>query len=423
MAILLIHSSNVSRRSHFIHIRDYAAARGERFLLAMTNPGWEKEFVDGFAEADTSDLAATVRAVDALAAVEPQRIRGVVTFSEHSVPAAAAVAAHLGLPFVDPMTAEVARDKYAMRQAFERAALEQPVFGIANDVEGALAEAQRIGYPLVLKPLIGGGSSHIRRVDGPAQLSEHFERLRDRAWSDLEYDPLHRSLVEKYQGACLLEEFIVGGEVSVESIVVDGHTHVIAIHDKPLPANGPYFEEYFYATPTCLPPAAVAQIHEATAAAHRAVGIDIGGTHTEFRIRPDGRLSVLETAARIGGGPLFQSVLTSTGVDMIHAVLDLSLGETPRLAPKPVLTPAGFCQFFAERAGRVRAVHGADVAASHPHVHELMIYPRAGDAVDVAPFVFQGYGHAFFTADSYQGLADVFAMLQKTIRLELDQGA
>ncbi|WP_409471657.1 ATP-grasp domain-containing protein [Streptomyces sp. HC307] len=420
MAILLIHSGNVSRRSHFIHIRDYAAARGERFLLVMSDPGWETEFVDGFVQADTSDLAATVRAVDGLAAAEPQRIRGVVTFSEHSVPTAAAVAAHLGLPFVDPLTAETARDKYAMRQAFERADLEQPAFGTATDVQGALALAERIGYPVVLKPLIGGGSSHIRRVDGPAELSEHFERLRDRAWSDLEYDPLHRILAQKYSGAFLIEEFIAGGEISVESIVVDGHTHVVAIHDKPLPANGPYFDEYFYATPTCLPPAAVRDIHAATAAAHRAVGIDIGGTHTEFRVRPDGRLSILETAARIGGGPLFQTVLTSTGVNMIHAVIDLALGERPRLTAKSMATPAGFCQFFAERAGKVRAVHGEAVAAAHPHVHELMIYLKVGDAVDVAPFIFQGYGHAFFTADSYEGLADVSAMLQETVRLELE---
>ncbi|GCE00798.1 ATP-grasp domain-containing protein [Embleya hyalina] len=422
MAILLIHSSNVSRRQHFAHIRRYAADRGERFLLAMSDPGWETEFVDAFAHADTSDLAATVRAVAALAEAEPQPIRGVVTFSEHSVPAAAAVAAHLGLPFVDPSTAEIARDKYAMRQAFEGAGLEQPAFGIAATVDAALDRARRIGYPLVLKPFIGGGSSHIRRVDGPTELAEHFEALRDRAWHDLAYDPLHQVLLEKYQGACLLEEFVVGEEISVESVVADGHTHVVAIHDKPLPANGPYFEEYFYATPTCLPPETVARIRHATAAAHRAVGIDIGGTHTEFRIRPDGRLSILETAARIGGGPLFQSVLTSTGVDMIHAVLDLSLGRTPRLTPKAVSTPAGFCQFFAERAGKVRAVHGEAAAAAHPHVRELMIYPEPGDAVDVAPFIFQGYGHAFFTADTYEGLTGVFAMLQKTIRLELDQG-
>jgi biotin carboxylase len=420
MAILLIHSANASRRSHFTHIRDYAAARGERFLLVMSEPGWEADFVDGFAAADSSDISATVRAAEKLAAAERQPVRGVVTFSEHSVPAAAAVAAELGLPFVDQRTAETARDKYAMRRAFEHAGLRQPAFGIATTVDAALSEARRIGYPLVLKPLFGGGSSHIRRVDEPADMVEHFERLRSRAWSDLEYDPLHRRLADKYQEAYLLEQFVAGDEVSVESIVVDGTTHVIAIHDKPVPLDGPYFEEYFYATPTRLPPEVVEQVCAATATAHRAVGIDIGGTHTEFRIGPDGQPSILETAARIGGGPLFQSVLSSTGVDMIHAVLDLALRQTPQLTPKPVPTPAGFCQFFAERAGTVRAIHGEAAAAAHPLVHELMIYPVQGDFVGVPPFVFQGYGHAFFTADTYEGLAEVFAVLQETVRLDLE---
>ena len=136
--------------------------------------------------------------------------------------------------------------------------------------------------------------------------------------------------------------------------MIDGQTEVLAIHDKPLPMNGPYFEEVFYATPSELPGPALARIMELTAAAHKEPGITIGATHTEFRVRPDQDPMILETAARLGGGPIYRSVLLSTGVDMVHAVLDLALGRLPGIRVAEPPAPTGFYLFFADRAARSR---------------------------------------------------------------------
>ncbi|GII77021.1 hypothetical protein Sru01_20030 [Sphaerisporangium rufum] len=420
MSILVLHTQNASRRRHFARVQEYARRHGERLLLIVKNPTWETDFVDRVWPADTSSISDTVDAARRLAAEEEEPIRAVVAFVEHSVPAAAAVAEELGLPFVSPRTAQIARDKYAMRRAFEVAGLPQPGFGLARTLDEAREAAGRIGFPLVMKPLIGGGSMYVRRVNDLDELTEHFEPIRRGSWDGFDYDPLYASAMAEYRGALLLEGYLPGAEISVESMVVDGVTKVVAIHDKPLPMNGPFFEEVYYVTPTSLPAEVVARVHEITARAHEALGITMGATHTEFRVQEGEEPKILETAARLGGGPIYQSLLLSTGIDMVEALCDVAFGRAPDLTPRRPVTPTGFSLFFAEKAGRIKAIHGVGEALADPDVQELLLYREVGDGVNVPPHVWQAHGHAIFTARTQAELGDVFDRLAKTIRFEVE---
>jgi biotin carboxylase len=420
MSILILHTSNASRRKHFARAREYTKRHGERLLLIVKNPTWETEYVDRVVTADTSSIQETVAAAKELVASEEEAVRGVVAFVEHSVPAAAAVAAELGLPFVSEKTAYLARDKYAMRRAFAAESVPQPAFGLARNLDEAEAEAARIGFPLVLKPLIGGGSMYVRRVNDISELVEQFEMIRKGSWDGFDYDPLYESAYQRYQGGLLLEAYLPGAEISVESLVINGRTRVIAIHDKPLPMSGPYFEEVYFATPSQLPEQVVARVSEITAAAHQALDIQIGATHTEFRIQDGHEPMILETAARLGGGPVYSSLLLSTGVDMVEVLLDLSVGREPYVMPKLEPTPTGFYLFFAEKAGKIKDIKGVEDAMADPHVREIDLYRKVGDQVNVPPHVWQAHGHVIFTSDKREEFTDIFDRLVKTIHLEIE---
>ncbi|WP_018685497.1 ATP-grasp domain-containing protein [Actinokineospora enzanensis] len=419
MSVVLLHTTNPSRRPHVTRVRDYCRAHGERLLIVMKDPTWEVDFADRVVSADTTSIEQTLTAVRALAAQEREPVRGVLTFVEQSVPAAAAVAAELGLPCVDERAAYLARDKFAMRSAFAAVGLDQPRFELAASLAQAREVATRVGYPLILKPLIGAGSKYVRRVDGDAELAEHFDAIRRGAWDGFSHDPLYERTAERYDRAILLEEYIPGSEISVESVVRAGRTEVLAVHDKPLPMEGPFFYEVYFSTPSRLPAELVRRIGEATAAANSALGIGIGATHTEFRVTAAGRAVILETAARLGGAAVYQSVLRSTGVDMVTVLLDLATGRDTDLTVRDSPTPTGFYRIYAERAGELARFHGVERYEQDPRVSEIALYHGVGDRILIAPQLSGAHGHVVFSAAGMDDLDEVCAELRREIRVEV----
>src|SRR5579875_3337970 len=90
---------------------------------------------------------------------------GVLSFSESAVITVAAVAEALGLPGVGVETARICRNKLLMRQAHERGGVPIPRFRLVPDLAAALAAAEEFGYPVILKPTLGGASNFVFRLD------------------------------------------------------------------------------------------------------------------------------------------------------------------------------------------------------------------------------------------------------------------
>lgn len=420
MSILILHKKNLSRRRHLARTQRYAQEHGERVLLVMKDPTWEGDYADRVIKADTASIPDTLAAVKEATVDEPEPITAVVTFIDSGVPTAAALANALGLPSISDRTAYLARDKFAMRTAFAQAGdIPQPRFGVAHTLAEAKELAGYVGYPLVLKPFIGSGSMYVRSIADERELTEHFEEIRAGAWDGFEFDPLHADAVHEYAGGLLMEEFVPGAEISVESLIVHGRTHSIAIHDKPLP-TGPTFEEVYACTPTRLPEDVVAALYAVTESVHRAMGITTGASHVEFRLRGDREPVILEAAARMGGGPIYRSVQLSTGVDMVAALLDIASGREPVIEPDPNPNAAGFWNIFPQRPGNLTEVAGLAQAQADPRVDEVDIYKRLGEFLDVPPRTFQSHGHLIFTAPRQQDLDESFHELTELVQLRTD---
>ena len=389
---------------------------GERLVLAMTDPTWEADFADQVVIADIRSIEQTLAAADELAeGGDP--ISAVASFAEAAVPTVATLAVELDLPAISERTAYLARDKFAMRQAFAVAGVPQPGFALASDAWRSPRGGATDRLPRSAEAS-AGHRQHVRpkcgRRGGTRRI---FPLLLQRAWDNFTGDPLYQQARREHDGALLIEEFVPGPEVCVESLVVDDETHVIAIHDKPLP-TGPTFEEVYACTPTRLPDEVAARVAEATKAVHAALHITTAATHVEFRLRGGAEPMVLEAAARMGGGPIYRSVLLSTGVDLVAAALDLASGRRPdpscRHAPRPV----GFWNIFPERPGEFTGVQGLEKVNADSQVDEVAIYRQLGDYLAMPPATIQGHGHLIFTVDTVEQLDDAFERYRKTVRLE-----
>ncbi|HYA08523.1 MAG TPA: hypothetical protein VEG24_02975, partial [Gaiellaceae bacterium] len=133
-------------------------------ILRAKELGLRVAAVDGNPDAlalKDADVAEVVNFVEIPKAIEfAERIRpdGVLTItSDRAVVAVAAVAEALGLPGIGTRIAHVMTHKIAMRRRLAEAGVPQPRFAAARDLRTALAAAETVGFPAVLKPADSGG--------------------------------------------------------------------------------------------------------------------------------------------------------------------------------------------------------------------------------------------------------------------------
>ncbi|MBL9076556.1 MAG: ATP-grasp domain-containing protein [Planctomycetes bacterium] len=97
---------------------------------------------------------------------------------EAHVMAAAHVREHLKIAGTTSKTAWLCRDKPAMKEAVRAAGVACAASARVQKVADAEAFAQKVGYPLILKPLDGAGASGTHKVTSDAEMATALDVLR-----------------------------------------------------------------------------------------------------------------------------------------------------------------------------------------------------------------------------------------------------
>jgi biotin carboxylase len=251
-------------------------------------------------------------AVDIVAALHDRRsLDAVVAVDDQGLAVAAAASARLGLTH-NPVDAVAAtRDKAALRARLAVGGVAQPDHRVVAPGQSVAAAAAQIGYPCVVKPVSRSGSQGVIRVDDSVQASVAAERV--------------RAIVGPGE-PILVEDFVAGAEVAVEALLVGGVLEVLAVFDKPDPLDGPFFEETIYVTPSRQPALVLASLAATVASAAAAVGLREGPVHAELRVGADGRVVVIEVAARSIGGLCARALRFGAGVSLEEIIVRHAVG-------------------------------------------------------------------------------------------------
>ncbi|QMU71448.1 ATP-grasp domain-containing protein [Streptacidiphilus sp. P02-A3a] len=358
--------------------------------------------IDTLVVLDTNDEPALLEA-----AVRLHRQRGfagVLPGFEFYVPAAARVAARLGLPGLAAASVEEVRDKELMRRHVASAGLRTPRFAAVAAAAELPAAAAEVGFPCVLKPTDSAGSIHVSRVESLDQLKNAYQRLTHDQRLDL-----GRGL----DGRVLLEEYLDGPEVSVEGYVAAGRVTVVAVTRKLLGPE-PYFVELGHVVQAELEPAVRRAVEAYAAAVVAALHVTVGPFHCELRL-PGGEPVLIELGARMGGDRIPDLVGIATGVPLAHLAVAAHTGLDPQEVPlgSPRAKYAGIHFFTAPGPGGYRAVHGLERLRARPEVLEAELHLPPGRAVPAAHDFRGRIGHVLYATDSY---ADALE-LRRTIDL------
>jgi biotin carboxylase len=319
-----------------------------------------------FLPVSTAEVAAVASAVVSAGA------RGIATSgSELALTTTVKVAEQLGLPFyADVATVRRSQVKDEMRRAYEAAGLPVPRFRAlpTDDVSAARDFADEVGYPLVVKPANGWGQRGVSRI-------EHADDLAPR---------VAEAIAASFGGGgAVLEECLVGPELSVNGWIEDGELVAYAVTDREVfPGDKPLGVMRSEVYPSRHGAVAVEAAVGAARAAARALGLRAGPCYSQVCLTARGPV-LFETAARCGGG--FDAELTRlvSGVDFYERLVDIALGR-PSAAATPDAAPgdaAVVVRFVAPPVGTIKLVDGIERARALPGVKEAGVYVHAGDTV------------------------------------------
>lgn len=68
------------------------------------------------------------------------------------------------------------QSKYKMKEFYQKANIPTAAFEMASDVEHALSFAQRVGYPIIIKPNVGVGATDTHKLHTPEEIKGYFKR-------------------------------------------------------------------------------------------------------------------------------------------------------------------------------------------------------------------------------------------------------
>jgi len=311
------------------------AAEYDVWLLKDTEPDWEQPYLVGHTAVATLDPAAMA------GALAGRPVAGVLCWDEVRIEAAAQLAARLGVPG-DPAAVRRCRDKHLTRRALDAAGVPQAVSVAVDGLAQAIRAAQRIGYPVVVKPRALAGSFGVSLARNPDELDAAFELASGKSVPGIpgfEHDGV------------LVEEYMSGAEISVDCALHDGVTTVVTVARKQL-GYPPYFEEVGHVVDAADPLLADPAVAEVLSAAHAAVGLRDGWAHTELRLTAEGP-KVVEINARLGGDLIPYLGQLATGVDPGLLAAATACGRAPVCAP--ALRRAAGVRFFYPERGSVMA--------------------------------------------------------------------
>ncbi|GAA5161002.1 ATP-grasp domain-containing protein [Ornithinimicrobium tianjinense] len=171
-----------------------------------------------YEQVQLADRDAVLAAVDRIA--RHLRLDRVECLWEPYVVLAAQIREHLGIEGMTVQQARTFRDKELMKQVLDEAGIRTPRHTTASDAAGVRAAAERIGYPLIIKPLDGAGSADTYRVGSAQELATVLPRLR------------HVATVS-------VEEFVDGEEFTYDTVCAGGRVLFENVcHYRPRPLLG-----------------------------------------------------------------------------------------------------------------------------------------------------------------------------------------
>ena len=251
-------------------------------------------------------------------------------------PKFAALVEEAGLIFVGPKAATIALmgDKVASKEAMQKAGVPVVPF-VKGTEEFCLKEAPKLGYPLMIKAIAGGGGKGMRMVSAPEQLKPALEAA-------------SREALKAFgDGRVFVEKCIVKPRHIEFQVLADSHGNVVHLFERECSIQRRHQKVAEEAPSTALGAKARAAMADAAVKAAKAAGYVNAGT-VEFIFEEPDKFYFLEMNTRLQvEHPVTEM---TTGIDLVREQLLVAGGEKLAFGQKDLQSRghAIECRVYAE---------------------------------------------------------------------------
>ena len=224
--------------------------------------------------------------------------------------------------------------------------------GMLRDDDHALAEAERLGYPVLIKPSAGGGGKGMRMVRTSRELESAIKVCRSEARAAFGDDSLY------------LERWLEDNRHVEVQVAVDRYGHGIHLGERDCSVQRRHQKILEEGPTPALSAAARANLAELAVRAIVGAGYENIGT-LEFLVDPDGNAYFIEINCRIQVEHPVTEMLT--GIDLVALQMRIAAGEPLGLQQSDVVTTGHAMEFrinaedpahdFRPAAGQVERFH------------------------------------------------------------------
>ena len=221
-----------------------------------------------------------------------------------------------------PEVLEKTNDKIAARTVATKVGCPVlPGLHATLDDEDLLAEAKKLGFPLMLKPVAGRDGKGMRLVKSPGELRRALPRVKGDA------------LFSFWDERVYLEKALVHPRHIDLQIAGDSHGNYVYLWEREGSVQRRFQQVADEAPSTALTPALRKAMGEAAVAIARELGY-VGLGTVEFLLDADGKFYFLEMTCRIQGGHAVTEWIT--GQDLVRWQILIARGEKLPLAQKAI---------------------------------------------------------------------------------------
>jgi biotin carboxylase len=328
----------------------------------------------GFQFSNDKIIASTYDIKETLAEVikyhkNNKSINGVISIAADVPMTVSSVAEKLGLACNSLSTSILSSDKIKMKEVFKNNKVPTPEFRQINSYKEFINICNNWSFPLIIKPSDSRGARGVLQINEKVDLKWAYDH-------SLSYSSSKKLIVEKY---------ILGPQISTESIIYNGTCTTVGFSDR----NYEYLEKYFPHIienggdlPASLSKSQEIEINNIIKNAAHSLGVERGVVKGDIVIS-NGEPIIIEMATRLSGGYFCShEIPLSTGVDFVGNAIKIAMGENINIKDLYPKFSKNICQrYIFPKEGKIKKINGLELLKQKKDIEFFKMFIKNNDII------------------------------------------